>query len=193
MQNVSVGWRLCKRTPKLWHRCCSSSSPRIQRKPPMNTKIAAIALAAVLTQMAGCSRVDVTLEKPRQNESAPVVLAQNTSAPAPQSAAQRIVEIDRLLSAPLTGQSGDSDQRATLRAERAALTNPYAQTVARTQSAQIRQQPAAPRQNNSVVIAPNSQAHNLSPLEAMAPAERERHYRELRIKNPRPIVPYYSR
>ena len=163
------------------------------RKPPMNTKISAIGLAAILTQIAGCSKVDVTLERPRQTESAPVLLAQDTSAPASQSAAQRIVEIDRLLSAPLTGQPGDSDQRAILRAERAALADPYGQTVARIQSPRIREQSSAPRQNNNVVIAPNSQDHNISSLEAMTPTERERYYRELRIKNPRPVVPSYSR
>ena len=164
---------------------------RIRTRPPMNTKIIAIVFAVGLTQMAGCSKVDVTLERPRQNETASVLLAQNTSAPASQSSAQRIVEIDRLLSAPLTGQSGDSDQRAILRAERAALANPYGQTVARTQSAPIYQRPAPPRQNNNVVVAPNSQATGLSPLEAMTPTERERYYRELRIRNPRPIAPYY--
>jgi hypothetical protein len=154
----------------------------------MNTKIPAIVFAAVLTQMAGCSKVDVTLDRPRQTETAPVLLAQNTSVPVPQSTAQRIVEIDRLLSAPLTGQAGDSDKRAILRAERAALANPYGQTAASTQSVPIR---LIPRQNNSVVVAPNSQANRLSPLEAMTPTERERYYRELRIKNPRPIAPYY--
>lgn len=163
----------------------------------MNTKIVSIGLAVVLTQMAGCSRVDVTLEKPRQNESGPTRLVQNTSAPASQSAAQRIVEIDRLLSAPLTGEPGDADQRVTLRAERAALANPYAQTVARNQSASIHERASAPRQNNNIVIAHDSQGnhdgHRLSNLEAMTPAERERYYRELRIKNPRVVVPFYSR
>lgn len=159
----------------------------------MNTKIAAIGLAAILTQIGGCSKVDVTLEQPRQNVSAPLPLAQNTSATASQSTAQRIVEIDRLLSKPLTGQPGDADQRSTLRAERAALANPYAQTVARTQSPRIREQRVVTGQNNRIVIAPNSQARDLSRLEAMTPTERERYYRELRITNPRPIVPFYSR
>ncbi len=157
----------------------------------MNTKITAIGFAAVLTQMAGCSKVDVTLDRTRQTETVPVVLAQNTSVPVPQSTAQRIVEIDRLLSTPLTGQPGDSDRRASLRAERAALANPYGQTVATTHSAPIYQQPVIPRQNNNVVVAPNSQANRLSSLEAMTPTERERYYRELRIKNPRPVAPYY--
>jgi hypothetical protein len=157
----------------------------------MNMKISALVFAAVLTQIAGCSKVDVTLDRPRQTETAPVVLAQNTSMPAPQSTAQRIVEIDRLLSTPLTGQPGDSDRRAIWRAERAALANPYGQTVATTQSAPIYQQPARPRQNNNVVVAPNSQASRLSSLESMTPTERERYYRDLRIKNPRPIAPYY--
>lgn len=157
----------------------------------MNTRITAIGFAAVLSQLAGCSKVDVTVDRPRQTETAPVLLAQNTSVPAPKSAAQRIVEIDRLLSKPLTGQPGDSDRRAILRAERAALANPYSQTVATTQSAPIRQQPVMPRQNNNVVVAPNSQANQLSSLEAMTPTERERYYRELKIRNPRPIAPYY--
>jgi hypothetical protein len=163
----------------------------------MNTKIAAIGLAAILTQMAGCSKVDVTVEKQKQNESGPMLLAQKASTPAPQSAAQRIVEIDRLLSAPLTGQPGDADQRVTLRAERAALANPYAQPVARTQLAPLLERVSGSRQNNNIVVARDSQGNHepnrLSTLEAMTPTERERYYRELRIKNPRPVVPFYSR
>jgi hypothetical protein len=160
----------------------------------MNTKIAVIGLAAILTQIVGCSKVDLTLERPKQNDSASLLLARNSSGTAPQSAAQRIVEIDRLLSKPLTGQPGDADERSTLRAERAALANPYAQTVATTHSPRIREQPVVASQNNRIVVAPNSQARDLSRLEAMTPTERERYYRELRITNPRPIVPfYYSR
>lgn len=150
----------------------------------MNTKIIAIAWAVILTQLAGCSRVDVTLEKPT-----PPLVVQNASAPA----AQRIVEIDRILSKPLTGLPEDADQRATLRAERAALANPFAQTVATTRPVQ----PVAPRQHTSVAINREPQAkyepYRLPALEAMTPSERERYYKDLRIRNSYPIVPIYSR
>src|SRR5205085_3834473 len=65
----------------------------------------------------GCSRVDI--------QNPPLVTQDNSTALQQQpvkSTTDRIVEIDRLLSAPLTGNQQDADMRATLRAERDALT-----------------------------------------------------------------------
>ena len=38
-------------------------------------------------------------------------------------------------------------------------------------------------QNGRIVVAPNSQASNLSYLEQMTPTERERYYKTLRLQN----------
>src|SRR5438105_4075330 len=50
-----------------------------------------------------------------------------------QTSAQRIAEIDRLLSKPLTGRSDDADQRTALKNERAALTGVSNYGVVRNQ------------------------------------------------------------
>src|SRR5258707_6950920 len=80
--------------------------------------LAALALSA-------CSRVDV---QPASNNftlspgiSAPYAQQQSSQLNS-QSRQDRLIEIDRLLSAPLTGSQADADQRVTLRAERDVLT-----------------------------------------------------------------------
>jgi hypothetical protein len=121
-----------------------------------------------------------------------------------QQRVDRIVEIDRLLSAPLTGDPADADRRITLRAERAALTGnpnpavftnrqPVTNTVVavpsvRIPAANLPNPPNAPSNaTNGIVIAPNSQATSLSFLEQMTPSERERYYRDLRLRNTQTI------
>jgi hypothetical protein len=78
--------------------------------------IAVITFAVVQTLMTGCSK---TSGQPQiQTQPAPPVV----NAPIyHQTTAERLVEIDRLLAAPLTGRSDDADQRSILRSERAAL------------------------------------------------------------------------
>jgi hypothetical protein len=64
--------------------------------------------------LAGCSKSELEVATPADSTT-PLVQQQ-------QQAANRIVEIDRLLSAPVTGDPADADRRIALRAERAALT-----------------------------------------------------------------------
>jgi hypothetical protein len=128
----------------------------------------------------GCSKVDV------QN---PPLITQNVPVPvqqSPQSSTDRIVEIDRLLSAPLTGTQQDADQRATLRAERDALTG---------QSRMVRQnvaQVALPTReragNQQIVVAPDARNTNLNYLEQMTPTERKHHLEEIRALRTRTVV-----
>ena len=142
--------------------------------------IAIILSLAALSQTGGCSKA---------------VIENTSQAPSEMSRAtrDRVVEIDRLLSAPLTGRPEDSDRRATLRAERVALTG-----VA--DPAQLmRSQPAVaavanePPRNTSIVVARDSRGnhepHQLSGVEAMTPSERKRYYEELRLRKPHVVVP----
>src|ERR1700680_4674010 len=89
--------------------------------PPMLRTLSLLSALA----LSACSKVDVqpaannvTLSPVISAPSAPYAQQQSS-----QSAGQdRLVEIDRLLSAPLTGSKADADQRVTLRAERDVLT-----------------------------------------------------------------------
>ena len=135
---------------------------------------------AALTQTGGCSKA---------------VIEANGQAPTETSriARDRVVEIDRLLSAPLTGTPEDSDRRASLRAERVGLTGVAdpAQLM-RSQPAVARVANEPPR-NTSIVVAHDSRGnhepHRLSGVEAMTPSERKRYYEELRLRNTRVVVP----
>jgi hypothetical protein len=83
-------------------------------------KFAAVALAALFA--GGCSRTEVQVMAPPPPPPPALVTAfPSVVAPIRQTAAERLVEVDRLLAAPVTGRSEDSDQRTLLRAERAAL------------------------------------------------------------------------
>jgi hypothetical protein len=155
----------------------------------MTNKIVFLASAFVAVKLAACSKVDVAVEAcpqlPRDS------VATQTTATAP--AAKRIVEIDRLLSLPLTGAPEDADRRATLRAERAALADPYAltSTIQTVQTPRRREYPAS---TNQIVVAGDSRGNHepsrISPLEAMTPTERERYYRELKLRNHSTITVY---
>jgi hypothetical protein len=108
----------------------------------MNKQLtASIGFAALLIQMAGCSKtvVNVDPQNPQQTQSAS---SPNFVQPAlvNPSRTERVAEIDRLLAAPLTGTAEDSDRRVALRAERDALTGGFGNhSVTTNQSADMLQ------------------------------------------------------
>lgn len=123
--------------------------------------------------------------------------------------AERLVEIDRLLATPLTGNPDEATQRSLLRAERESLiasgqvpniSRPvHSNPTTNTRSAQFAQRRAVTHRSangdvlnyapesaapaSRIYVAPNSQATNLSFLEQMTPTERQRYYRDLAIRN----------
>lgn len=102
---------------------------------------------------------------------------------APKSSTDRIVEIDRLLSAPLTGTQQDADMRATLRAERDALTG--RSRVATQRPTYVAPPVHQPANNQHIVVAPDARNTNLNYLEQMTPTERKHHLEEIRAINTR--------
>lgn len=144
--------------------------------------------------LAACSKGTVEVNTAPSGASAQPFLQQMP----PQQRADRIVEIDRLLSAPVTGDPADSDRRVALRAERAALTgnpNPAVfvnrptqvpTNLVRTPNVGNVNYAGAPSASG-IVVAPNSQATSLSFLEQMTPSERERYYKTLRLQNSRTV------
>ena len=108
------------------------------------------------------------------------------------AAAERVVEIDRQLSAPLTGTPEDSDRRATLRAERVALTGTADPAQIVRAHVPVAREVTSPR-NTQIVVARDSRVthepHRLSGVEAMTPTERKRYYEELRLRNTHVVVP----
>lgn len=144
--------------------------------------------------LSACSRVEI---QPAANNVtlSPVISAPSAPYHQPQGshagAQDRLIEIDRLLSAPLTGSKADADRRVTLRAERDVLTG-----KARMIAYQIPVPAAAPRntrppQPQQIVVPRGSRDENgnLGFLEQMTPTERERYFKSRRIENPRPV--YY--
>lgn len=131
----------------------------------------------------GCSKSEVQLAA-QPSQPLPVMLTQPTSAA--KTAVDRLVEIDRLLAVPLTGTPEESDRRAALRAERAALIA-SGQTPYRMPSQFVvggNSNYAAPTSRpGPITVAPNSQARNLPYLEQMTPTEREHYYKTLRLQN----------
>jgi len=145
----------------------------------------------------GCSKSDVTVSA--QPSPQPLVIAENDRR---QSAADRVVEIDRLLAVPLTGRPEESDRRAALRAEHEALIAsgqvPYQlasqgrnrnvpmppnNTVTRTANVNVVHYAAPTTRTELITVAPNSQSTSLSFLEQMTPTERERYYKTIRLQN----------
>ncbi|MEY2530558.1 MAG: hypothetical protein QOI96_643 [Verrucomicrobiota bacterium] len=167
------------------------------------SQIATIGVA--ISCLCGCSKSEVQVAPPSPSQATRVPAA----TPAGQTAAERIVEIDRLLAAPLSGRPDDADQRSLLRAEREALIAsgqvPYRMRSQPVVSRNRAEQPnpstvtqrlangdavnyASPTtQNGRITVAPNSQASSLSYLEQMTPTERERYYKTLRLQNSRRI------
>ena len=145
----------------------------------------------------GCSKSDVTVSA--QPSPQPLVFAQNDRR---QSAADRVVEIDRLLAVPLTGRPEESDRRAALRAEREALVasgqvpyqlasqgrnrnvpTPPNNTVTRTSNGNVVHYAAPTTRTQPITVAPLPQSSNLSFLEQMTPTEREHYYKTIRLQN----------
>jgi hypothetical protein len=149
--------------------------------------------AVAFLSIAGCSKTDVNL--------AAQATPQPVNAVQPKTAADRLVEIDRVLALPPTGRPEDSDQRTALRAERDALitsgqvpyrylaqssrvaATPPNNTVTRTTNGNTVHYAAPTTRTEPIIIAPNSQATNLSFLEQMTPTEREHYYKTIRLQN----------
>ena len=154
-------------------------------------------LTGSLLAMAACSKNDVNVAG--QSSPQPILVETNRN-----KAAERVVEIDRLLAVPLTGTPEESDRRAALRAERAALVAsgqvPYELRFSMLATRNVNVPPnntvtqrqpngdvvnyAAPTSRTAAItVAPNSQATNLSFIEQMTPSERERYYKTLKAQN----------
>ena len=155
--------------------------------------------ACALLMMGGCSKNDVQVAAAQPSPRSIVV---ETSAR--NKAAERVVEIDRLLALPLTGTPEESDRRTALRAERAALVAsgqvPYElrnsmlgtrnvpvavnNTVTqRSANGNVVNYVAPTTATAPIVVAPNSQSTNLSFLEQMTPSERERYLKTIKTHN----------
>jgi hypothetical protein len=156
----------------------------------------------------GCSKSDKTTS----GDVKPASLLAATSpepSPAPTAtatanrptAAERIIEIERLLASPLTGTPEQSEERALLRAERAALISsgqvPYqsgnqapGQLLQSGQATIAHHSPdgdtiehgpaTADARSGQIVIA---QASSLPFLEQMTPTERDHYFQELFLQN----------
>lgn len=193
------------------HRGCLSAVMQgcFPSKPPQALKAGKFALVPLVALFAvGCSRTNVqVMAAPPAPPPGSVTTALVNGSLSRQTAADRLVEIDRLLAAPITGRSDDSDKRTLLRAERAALVAsgqlpygaqsqfathrshtvqgnaPLATITKRGPNGDLVNYAPAPAQTGRIVVAPNSQDRNLSPLEQMTPTERERYYKALRLQN----------
>ena len=170
----------------------------------MNTKI--IALSAIAVSLAGCSKAVVkmpaTPERTIAQQPLPAAPVATMQAPA-QPQTDRIVEIDRMLSAPLTGSPEDADRRSALRAERNALmalgnhsiqTDHAGQQATDSQSGQPGNELASPDvvnyappppSNSQIVVAVDSQGQSgyLPFLEGMTPSERLHYFQALSLQN----------
>lgn len=154
----------------------------------------------------GCSKSDKTTSRavqptPLLAATIPAPIATQVAMPNRPTAAERLVEIDRLLARPLTGSPEQADERTLLRAERAALISsgqvPYEfgnQAPGRPSPATMLQHSAdddsvdhahatANSQSGEIVIATNSQASSLPFLEQMTPTERDHYFEELWLQN----------
>ena len=123
---------------------------------------------------------------------APAPIATAIATPNPPTAAERIVEIDRLLARPLTGTPESADERTLLRAERAALMSSGqfpSQSGSQAPGDPVQSNPAPMEQHSAtdapggqMVIATNSQA-SLPFLEQLTPTERDHYFQELWLQN----------
>jgi hypothetical protein len=157
----------------------------------------------------GCSKSERTTSRDVQPSPSLVAtfappVATPIASPNRQTAAERFVEIDRLLATSLTGSPEQCDQRIALRAERAALISsgqvpyqsgnqvpeqsgqssgaPIVQHSSDVDSADHASTTADP-QSHQIVIAANSQASSLPFLEQMTPTERDHYFQELWLQN----------
>lgn len=162
------------------------------------TRFRSIVFVSGLVLLAGCSKSDVNVMAQPSPE--PIVVA--TASEPRKTAADRVVEIDQLLAVPLTGKPEESDRRAALRAERAALVAsgqvpyhlanlnrpgnvpmPPNNTVTRATNGNVVHYVAPTTRTEPVTVAPNSQATSLSFIEQMTPTERERYYKTIKAQN----------
>ncbi len=171
----------------------------------MNSRL--IALFAMAVSLAGCSKAVVTLpERTIVHEPMPAVPVATIQAPA-QSQLDRVVEIDRMLSAPLTGSPEDADRRSALRAERAALVasgnysmqndqsgrqaadsqsgQPSRGMVSRNAHGNVVNYAPPPPSNGEIVVAIDSQGRSgyLPFLEGLTPSERLHYFQALWLQN----------
>jgi hypothetical protein len=169
----------------------------------MNTRL--IVLFASALSLAGCSKAVVTMPERTTVEqpmpAAPIAIIQARA----QSQPDRILEIDRMLSAPLTGSPEDTDRRSALRAERAALVasrnyamqaddrqppdsqsgQPSSLIVSRDAQGNVVNYAASPPLNDRIVVAVDSQGRSgyLPLLEGMTPSERRHYFQAIRLQN----------
>jgi hypothetical protein len=150
----------------------------------------------------GCSKSDSATSrdvKPASSVAAtipapaPASIATAIATPNPPTAAERIVEIDRLLARPLTGTPESADERTLLRAERAALISSgqfpsqsgsqAPGDPVQSNTAPMEQHSATDAPGGQMVIASNSQASSLPFLEQLTPTERDHYFQELWLQN----------
>jgi len=119
---------------------------------------------------------------------APAPIVATIATPKQPTAAERLVEIDRLLARPLTGTPESADERTLLRAERAALISsgqvpPQSSDPAPVQSspAPVVQYSGTDAPNGQIAIATSSSS--LPFLEQMTPSERDHYFQELWLQN----------
>ena len=166
--------------------------------PAKMTRLHSFVFLSALVLLAGCSKSDVNVMAQPSPE--PIVVA--TTSESRKTAADRVVEIDRLLAVPLTGTPEESDRRAALRAERTALVAsgqvpyhlaqqnrpgnvpvPPNNTVTRANNGNVVHYAAPTVRTEPITVAPNSQATTLSFIEQMTPTERERYYKTIKAHN----------
>jgi hypothetical protein len=163
----------------------------------MNTRL--IVLFAITASLAGCSKAVVTMPDrttvQQPMPAAPIAVNQARAQPP----SDRIVEIDRMLSAPLTGSPEDADRRSSLRAERAALMasgnyamqadqsarQPSSEIVSRDAHADFVNYVPPPPSNGQIVVAVDSQGRSgyLPFLEGMTPSERLHYFQAVWLQN----------
>ena len=156
-------------------------------------------IAGVLGGLTSCSKTDVNLAS--QPNPQPMVVA---STAAQKTAADRLVEIDRILALPPTGRPEESDRRTALRAEREALiasgqvpyrnvppsftsrvanTPPNNTVTQRLANGNVINNALPTVRTEPITIAQDSQAKSLSFLEQMTPSERERYLKTIKAQN----------
>ena len=172
---------------------------RSQSRSPGSIWIALFLCAISFTF--GCSKSDTATSRDVEPASlvaatipapAPASIATAIARPNPPTAAERIVEIDRLLARPLTGTPESADERTLLRAERAALISSGqfpSQSGSQAPGEPVQSNPAPMEQHSAdspggqMVIATNSQASSLPFLEQLTPTERDHYFQELWLQN----------
>jgi peptidoglycan hydrolase-like protein with peptidoglycan-binding domain len=171
---------------------------------------AAVLNASALIAFSSCSKTNVHVADDQRPDSALVV--QNSAAE--KSAADRLVEIEKLLAAAPTGKPDEADRRTALRAERDGLiasgkvpyrnvpqsfTNRVANTppnntvTQRLPNGNVINNQVPTQRTEPITVAQDSQAKNLSFLEQMTPSERERYLQTVKAHNTQHVEVEYRR